>query len=109
MPTRTEFMSPVDVAWLSMDEPTNLMVVNGILTFDRPMDMDNLTAVLEKCWLSFERFRQRVVRPSVPFMRPYWETDPTFDLSSHLHRLALPQPAGRAELQNMVSDLMSAD
>lgn len=107
MPNRTELLSPVDAAWLSMDEPTNLMVVNGIVTFDRPLDMDHLMAVLERRWLSFERFRQRVVQPSVPFLRPYWQTDPTFDLNAHVHRLALPQPAGRAELQAMVSRLMS--
>lgn len=106
MPNRTELLSPVDAAWLGMDEPTNLMVVNGIVTFDRPLDMDKLTAVLENRWLSFGRFRQRVVQPSLPFMRPYWQTDPTFDLANHVHRLALPQPAGREELQAMVSQLM---
>ncbi len=107
MPNKTELLSPVDAAWLSMDEPTNLMVVNGVLTLDKPVDMDKLMAVLEHRWLSFERFKQRVVQPSVPFMRPYWETDPTFDLSTHVHRLALPEPAGRAQLEDIVSDLMS--
>jgi WS/DGAT/MGAT family acyltransferase len=107
MANRTEMLSPVDAAWLSMDEPTNLMVVNGIVTLDRPLDIDKLMAALEHRWLSFERFRQRVVQPSVPFMRPYWQTDPNFDLANHVHRLALPGAAGRAELQTMVSDLMS--
>ena len=36
--TRTERMDPVDVAWLHMDRPTNLMVVNTVLWFDVPVD-----------------------------------------------------------------------
>ena len=107
MPSRTELLSPVDAAWLSMDEPTNLMVVNGILTLDRPLDVEKFMAVLEHRWLSYGRFRQRVVHSRVPFLRPYWETDASFDITAHVHRLALPQPAGRAELQDVVSDLMS--
>ncbi len=104
---KVEFMSPVDVAWLSMEEPTNLMMVNAIIAFDRPLDYGLVRQVLEYRWLRYERFRQRVVRPPVPFMRPYWEDDPHFDLGLHLQRIALPAPGDQASLQDMVSDLMS--
>lgn len=87
-----EIMSPVDVAWLSMEEPTNLMMVNAVIIFDRPLDIDRVRQVLEYRWLRYERFRQRVVRSSVPFFRPYWETDPNFNLDLHLQRIALPAP-----------------
>ena len=104
---KVEIMSPVDVAWLSMDEPTNLMMVNAVITFDRPLDMARVRQVLAYRWLRYERFRQRVVRPPVPLLRPYWEDDPHFDLSLHLQHIALPRPGDRAALQDMVSDLMS--
>lgn len=107
MASKVEIMSPVDVAWLSMEEPTNLMMVNGIMTFDQPLDMQRLRQVIEYRWLRYERFKQRVVRPRVPFIRPYWETDPYFDIDNHLHRLALPEPGDQVALQNLVSDLMS--
>lgn len=107
MTNKVEMMSPVDAAWLSMEEPTNPMMVNGIITFDQPLDMKKVWEVLENRWLGNERFRQRVVRPAAPLLRPYWETDPTFNLRAHVHRVALPAPGDKAALENMVSDLMS--
>ena len=107
MTGKIEIMSPVDVAWLSMDEPTNLMMVNAVFMFDEPLDIDRVKKVLEYRWLQYERFKQRVIRPAIPFFRPYWETDPNFNLDMHLQRIALPAPGDQAALQDMVSDLMS--
>lgn len=107
MPPNVEPLTNVDAAWLGMEDPTNLMMVSGILTFDEPIDMDHLRAVLNYRFLKFERFRQCVVQPKLPLASPYWETDPNFTLDSHLHRVALPAPGDQAALQAMVSDLMS--
>lgn len=107
MTGKIEIMSPVDVAWLSMEEPTNLMMVNAVITFDKPLDMDRVRKVFEYRWLRFDRFRKRVVHPPIPMFRPYWETDPHFDLNLHLQRIALPAPGDQAALQDLVSDLMS--
>ena len=35
-------MSGADAAWLHMDRPTNLMVINSVLWFDRPIAIDDL-------------------------------------------------------------------
>lgn len=107
MPNKVEFMSPVDTAWLSMEEPTNLMMVNAVITFDQPLEMERVRRLMQYRFLRHERFRMRVVRPSVPFLRPYWELDPNFNLDTHLHRVALPAPGDQTALQDMVSDLMS--
>lgn len=107
MPPKVEPLTNVDAAWLGMEDPTNLMMVSGILTFDEPLNMDHLRAILRYRFLKFERFRQRVVQPKIPLAPPYWETDPNFDLDTHLHRVALPAPGDQAALQEMVSDLMS--
>lgn len=105
--SKTEPLSPVDAAWLRMEDPTNLMMVSGILTFDKPIHFDHFKAVIEHRLLKFERFRQRVVQPRLPLSPPYWETDSNFDLKAHLHRVALPMPGDQAALQEMASDLMS--
>lgn len=107
MPPKVEPLTNVDAAWLGMEDPTNLMMVSGILTFDEPINMEHLRAILIHRFLKFERFRQRVVQPKLPLASPYWETDPHFDLDTHLHRVALPAPGDQAALQEMVSDLMS--
>ena len=37
----------------------------------------------------------------------HWESDPHFDIRSHVHRLALPDPGDDASLQRLISMLMS--
>jgi WS/DGAT/MGAT family acyltransferase len=98
-------MSPVDVAWLRMESPTNLMVVTGLLLFGRPLDYARVRATIETRLLEYRRFRQRVVRRGS--RRPRWEYDRRFSLSAHVHRVALPSPGDDGSLQELVSDLMS--
>jgi len=106
MPKSTP-LSSVDAAWLGMEDPTNLMMVSGILMFDEPLDFERLKATLKYRLLNYERFRQRVVTRRGPLRKPRWVDDPTFDLSAHLHRIALPEPGDRAVLQETISDLVS--
>ena len=38
MPAKqNERLSSVDTAWLRMEDPTNLMMVTGVLVFDQPL------------------------------------------------------------------------
>jgi len=105
---RAESVSSVDVAWYQMEDPTNLMMITGIFIFDEPVDFERLKATLDVRFVQrFRRFRQRVVAKRSRFGRPYWEEDPNFALSNHIHRVALPAPGDRVALQTMVSDLMS--
>ena len=100
-------LSNVDAAWLKMEDPTNLMMVTGVLTFAKPVDMAYLRALVESRLLQFDRFRQRVVRPALPMAPYYWEFDPHFNVSAHLHRIGLPHPHDKSALQELVSHLMS--
>ncbi len=100
-------LSNVDAAWLKMEDPTHLMMVTGVLTFARPIDPARLRQLIESRLLQFERFRQRVVPPSLPFAPYYWEFDPHFDLDAHLHHVGLPHPGDKWALQELVSHLMS--
>jgi diacylglycerol O-acyltransferase / wax synthase len=99
--------SPVDAAWLAMEEPTNLMMVTGILVLDGRVDHDRFRGLLEERLLSFDRFSQRVERSPLGVGLPMWVDDPTFDLDAHLHRVGLPEPDDQAALERLVSDLLS--
>ncbi len=112
MGRKTEPLSGVDAAWLGMEDPTNLMMVTGIMTFAKPMDFDRLREVVERRWLKFDRFRQRVVQPQTPWntkawFPPYWEIDSNFDLDQHLTRIQVPPPGDREALRELVSRWMS--
>jgi diacylglycerol O-acyltransferase / wax synthase len=99
-----ERMGHADAAWLRMDSPTNLMVVNSVLWFDELVDEDALRAVLaDRLVGRFRRFRQRVVQDH----GTWWEDDPAFDLSHHIHPLDLPSPRGREELQAVVASYLT--
>ncbi len=105
---RAESLSSVDVAWYQMEDPTNLMMITGVFIFDEPVDFERLKATLDVRFVQrFRRFRQRIVAKRSRFGRPFWEDDPNFELTNHIHRVALPSPGDHAALQAMVSDLMS--
>jgi WS/DGAT/MGAT family acyltransferase len=100
-------MSNADAAWLHMDRPTNLMVVNALLWFDEPLDLERARAVVQERLVErFPRFRRRIAEPRLGLGLPSWEDDPAFDLDRHVHRLALPEPGDKAALQELVADLM---
>jgi diacylglycerol O-acyltransferase len=100
-----EPLSAVDHAWLRMDEPANLMQINGVLVLDQPLDVARVKAIVRRRLLPIPRFRQRVVAwRGGP---PRWEEDPGLDLDRHV--LAVPLPAGADDrtLADEVGKLMS--
>jgi WS/DGAT/MGAT family acyltransferase len=99
-------MSSADAAWLRMDRPTNPMVINALLRFERRLDPAALRELLaERLVDRFPRFRQIPVGDSIRGLR--WEDDPRFDLELHVRHLALPDPGDEGALRELVSDLVS--
>jgi len=100
--SRREKVSAVDTAWLRMDRPHNLMMITGVLLFRERLSIERLKALVEQRFLVFRRFRQRPVEAAG---MAFWETARDFDLDRHVVHTALPAPAGRRELQALVSRL----
>ena len=105
--TRLVPMSSVDAAWLGMEDPTNLMMVTGVLALDGNIDLKRLRALLDKRLAPFGRFHQRVVRPRLRAGILHWQDDPHFDIGNHVSHIALPTPGGDKALRDLVSELMS--
>jgi len=104
MTARRERMSSVDTAWLRMDTPTNLMMIVGVLMFSSPVNFARLKRTLEFRLLHYRRFRQRVVQDA---SGTWWETDPNFDIDSHVLRVSLPGNGGKSELEAYVAGQIS--
>ena len=99
--------SGADAAWLHMERPTNLMVINSVLLFDQPVDWERAKQITRRRMVDrYPRFRERVVESRLPLRAPRWERDPGFALEHHMHHRALPAPGGPSELQELVGDLM---
>jgi len=99
-----EPMSKVDTAWLRMEQPTNLMMINGVIIMDNNLDYENLLKTIEQRFLTFRRFRQKAVDTA---RGAYWVLDEDFDIHCHVRRTALPGAADQAELELLVSQLAS--
>jgi WS/DGAT/MGAT family acyltransferase len=98
-----ERIAPVDVAWLRMDGPRNLMVIHGVHLFDAPLERERLLRTLCGRLGAIPRFRRRAVQRDGVW---WWDDSPGFDAASHLVEATLPPGAGDAELSAYVSSRM---
>jgi len=99
-------MKPVDRAWLRMDEPANLMVINSLMFFARPVDRARLEAMLGARLAQVHRFRQRAVRRGSKWE---WEDSPGFRVADHILEHTLPPGSGEAALRAYASAEMMHD
>ena len=96
-------LTGVDIAWLRMDSPTNLMIINAmIITED--MEFKDFRNTIVNRFLRFPRFLTRPAQVSGEYV---WEKDPYFDISNHVKRVALPGLADKQALQSYLADQVS--
>jgi diacylglycerol O-acyltransferase len=100
-------LANVDASWLRMDDPTNPMVVTGVLMLEKPVTVRQVRSLLQRRLLPFERFRQRIVHPLAGLGLPSWEIDPRFSLDHHLVVEELRDPTDEASLQNLIGRIAS--
>src|SRR5690606_37572702 len=100
-------MAPVDAAWFHMDGRANLAMVTSVALTRKPLDFGKVKALYSARLSAFPRFRQRVVERGLPLPVPHWEDVPDFDISQHLHHVALPQPGDRHALAQLLGDIVS--
>ena len=101
---RREPIAKVDTAWLRMEQPTNLMMITGVIELAEAVDFEHFRRIVANRFLAFARFRQKAV--DTP-RGCWWEEDAQFEISSHIRRTALPGKADKAELEELVSELAS--
>ncbi|ODS70009.1 MAG: diacylglycerol O-acyltransferase [Acidovorax sp. SCN 68-22] len=100
-----ERMSKVDTAWLRMDCPSNLMMINGVWTVSPGIALAALRERVQERLLQYPRFRQRVVEDAAGAT---WVDDQRFDIAAHVQSARLPRRKGesqQAALQRFVGDL----
>ena len=103
---KREALSSVDAAWRHMEDPSNLMMVSGVMHFQTSVAREALVELIEKRLLRQERFRQRVVDVGI-LKSSHWEEATDFRLEDHVSFETLPNPGNVALFQERVSELMS--
>ncbi len=102
-------LTPLDVSFLYLEEPTTVMHVGSVLVFDAPaagFDYDTLVRHIAARIAFVPRYRQRVRQVPGRLANPLWVDDQRFDLSYHVRRSALPRPGTMAQLRDLVARVM---
>lgn len=97
-------MSKVDLAWLRMERPTNLMMITGVMMFESPLNITKLRKVIKDRFMSYPRLRQKVVESPTGTS---WQEDADFDLEYHVRLSALPGKGDKQSLERFVSQMAS--
>ncbi|MES2263381.1 MAG: SDR family oxidoreductase [Pseudomonadota bacterium] len=74
-------MTRRDYAWHRMDTGNNLMVINSILLFEGPVDIERLVSTIAHRLPNYPRFTQKIERRRG---RPHWVEDESFDIREHI-------------------------
>ena len=105
-----ERLSPLDVSFLYLEEPTTPMHVGGVAVFQAPdggFDHDQLVSLIQERIGLVPRYRQKVRWVPGRLANPVWVDDEEFDVGYHVRRSALPRPGTDAQLRDLVGRVMS--
>src|SRR5260370_20826643 len=104
-----EQLTALDATFLEVEDsdPHVSLAVGGVSIMEGPAPRYNeFVAAFAQRALTIPRCRQVLRTRPLDLGPPEWVDDPHFDISRHLHRLALPQPGGDAELFETIATVM---
>lgn len=99
-------LSPNDSLWLNMDSPTNLMVIEGVMWFDEPLEAEAVTRALQERMVDrYPVFTWRPEHANVGL--DHWVEDPDFDIDRHITHHRLKGDGGREAMRKYLQARMS--
>jgi diacylglycerol O-acyltransferase / wax synthase len=104
-----EQLTALDATFLEVEDsdPHVSLAVGGVSIMEGPApSYDEFVAAFAQRALTIPRCRQVLRTHPLDLGPPAWVDDPHFDISRHLHRLALPRPGGDAELFETIATVM---
>lgn len=106
MPDR---LSSLDTSFLALENAVTPMHVGSVMVFESPaggFDYEAMVGLIEQRLAFVPRYRKRVRTIPGGLANPVWVDDPTFDISYHVRRSALPRPGSDAQLEELVARIM---
>jgi diacylglycerol O-acyltransferase / wax synthase len=107
MPDR---LSPLDVSFLYMEEPSTPMHVGSVQVYANTaegVEYERLCQLITERITAVPRYRQKIRWVPGRIASPVWIDDPSFDVSYHVRRSALPKPGSDAQLRELVARVQS--
>lgn len=104
-----EYLSTLDATFIQAEDsdPHISLAVGGVSIVAGPApDFVDLVHEISVRLASIPRCTQKLHSRTLDLGPPQWVSDPQFDISHHLHRIALPQPGDDAELFGSIASIM---
>ncbi|MGI9603221.1 MAG: WS/DGAT/MGAT family O-acyltransferase [Acidimicrobiales bacterium] len=104
-------LSGSDALFLTLETPSWHQHIAGLTILD-PSDAPDFSyetaveALAERLLLT-PKFRWKLKQVPLDLDRPVWVEDTDFDISRHLHRVAVPAPGGRRETADLLGQIMT--
>lgn len=99
-------LAAVDIAWLRMDDPTNLMHVQGVLPLSGQVSWQEAARLFDERLTKIPRFRQRIADDDGNLS---WVDDAEFDLRRHLVEERIAEPGDDAALTAAIERHLERD
>ena len=104
-----EQLTALDAGFLEAEDsdPHVSLAVGAVSIVQGPApSYDEFVSAVAERLPAIPRFRQVLRTHSFDLRPPEWVDDPHFEISRHVHRIALPHPGGDTELFEVVATLM---
>lgn len=103
-------LSGLDASFLYMETRSQLMHVTAVLEIDPATvpggyTFEKLRDALETQIAAMPNFRRKLDNSLLNVDHPVWIEDDDFDIQRHVHRIAVPEPGGPAEVTELVGHL----
>lgn len=104
-----EQLTALDAGFLEVEDsdPHVSLAVGAVSIMEGPVPgYDEFVSAVAERMPAIRRFKQLLRTHPLDLRPPEWVDDPSFDISRHVHRSALPHPGGDTELFETVATLM---
>jgi len=107
---RRETIGGIDNMWLLLSDVSDFNpVCAGTYTFEAPLKYADLVQTALDMANDFPRYKQRLTSRGRRWHGARFEADPDFKIENHVHATILPAPAGKKELDDLVSKFIAKD
>ncbi|TPX59122.1 diacylglycerol O-acyltransferase [Spizellomyces sp. 'palustris'] len=102
---RIEYLTGRDNLFLIMEDKYHNMNVAGLYYFNKKVSREEMRTQIGHFADTFDRCKQRIVRPPGVFARPYWVKHDEYDLDKHFLSVQLPSPGTEEQLMQVSGEL----